>query len=137
MVQGLSNMSRKNNYTGPIRCNRENVTSIQGPVQKHDKTPNRKRYSFNVITQILAIKIIYNITIKDSCALRIIDPAILKLCIVENYEPLYVCDQYVIKFGTRKYIIGFCNKDDVDSWDKYPSETINNTMKVMKDKILI
>ena len=37
----------------------------------------------------------------DLVSPRIIDPDILKLCCEGNYEPLYVCDKYVIVFGTR------------------------------------
>ena len=43
------------------------------------------------------------------------DTAILKPFPEGNYEPLYVYDQYVITFVTRKKIIGFCNTANVDT----------------------
>ena len=33
------------------------------------------------------------------------DPEILTLFTEGNYEPLYVCDKYIIKFETRNKII--------------------------------
>ena len=64
-------------------------------------------------------KIINNLTIKDSCDTRIIDPEILKLLPEGNYEPLYVCDQYAITFVTRKNIIVIYNTAHVDSRDRH------------------
>ena len=63
-----------------------------------------KRDSFNVIPKILYEKIMNNFTIKASSYPRIVDPVILKLCPEGNYEPLTVCNKYVIKFGTGKII---------------------------------
>ena len=65
-----------------------------------------KRDSFNVIRHILAEKIINNITIEAYYYPKILDPAILFIFIEVNYEPIYDCDQDVIKFGNRKRIIG-------------------------------
>ena len=90
-----------------------------------------------MISRILAKKIINNITIKASCVTRITDPVILKLFLEGNREPLYVCYQYVITFGTRKRIIGLCNTAHVGSRYRYPRETINNKKKVMKYKLLL
>ena len=73
---------------------------------KNEKHFHYKIYPFNVIPQILADKIINNLTIRASCSHRIIYHANSKLFPEENYETLYVCDQYVIKFGKRKNIIG-------------------------------
>ena len=54
-----------------------------------------------------------------------------------NYEPLCVCDKYMISFGTRKNIIVLSNTSHVDSRDIYLMETTKNAMKVMKDKLLV
>ena len=62
-----------NTYTRPRRCKRDNVTPIRGPVLKNCKKIHNERYSFNLIPPILAEKIINNLTIKASCAPRIID----------------------------------------------------------------
>ena len=78
------------------------ITPVQGPALKNERNVQYKRYYLNFITQILAKRINNYTTIKDSCATRIIDPAFLKLCTEGNSEPLYVCDKYVIKFGTGK-----------------------------------
>ena len=69
----------RNNYTGTRRGNRETVTPIKGSVMKNKKHFHYKIYSFNVIPQIWADKIIINLTIRASCAPRIIYPAISKL----------------------------------------------------------
>ena len=82
-------------------------------IKKH-----HKRYSSNVITQILADKIINNLTINASCATKRIDTAILNLCTEGNRKPLCVCDQYEITFETRKKMIGLCNTSYLDSRDK-------------------
>ena len=111
---GLEQVSRfwarfigHNTYTGPIRGNRAKFHPIQGSVLKKNKYFHDKRYSFSVIYQIFAEKIINNITIKASCDPRIVDHDILKPFRKVNYETLYVCDQYVITFGTIKVILGF------------------------------
>ena len=79
---------------------------VQGSVMKNKKHFHYKIYSFNVIPQIWADKIIINLTIRASCAPRIIYPAISKLFPEDIFGTLDVCDQYVIKFGKIKNIIG-------------------------------
>ena len=66
-----------------------------------------KRHLLNVVTHILAEKIMNIITIKDSCSPRIIYPTILKLCLEGNCEPVYFGDQYVIEFGTGKIFLDY------------------------------
>ena len=85
----------------------------------------------------MAENIVNNLTIKASCDHRIIDPFILKPFPEDNYEPLYVCDESSIIFGTRNNIILFCNRAYVKSRDRYMIETTNNTMEVMKDNLLV
>ena len=75
---------------------------------------NYKRYSFNVFPSILADGIINNIT-KNFLYYENIGPTILELFREENYKPLHVFDKSIIKFGTRKNVIWFCNKDLVNS----------------------
>ena len=43
-----------------------------------------------------------------------------KLFIEGNYEPLYVCNKYVITFLIKNKVIGFQNIDHVDTRDKFP-----------------
>ena len=43
-----------------------------------------------------------DLTIKTSIYPMIIDTVVLNIFPEGNYEPLYVCDQYVITFGTVK-----------------------------------
>ena len=93
-----------------------NVNPIQGHVLNNDINFHNKIYSFDVITQILANKIIKYITIKASFATRVVDPNILKLCPEEIHEPIFVCDQYVTTFVTRKNI-EFCNTAHVESME--------------------
>ena len=62
-----------NNYTGPRWSKKANITPIQGPVLKNGKIFHHKIDSFNVNTQIMDEKIINNLTIKASCAFKIID----------------------------------------------------------------
>ena len=50
----------------------------------------------------MAEKIINNTEMKASCDPIIIYPNVLKMCPEGNNERLYVCDQYLISFGTRK-----------------------------------
>ena len=109
-----------NTYRFSRRKNRANVTPFLGPTPKKDKNFNYKRDSFNVIPQILDEKIIDNIKIKDSCDPIIIDTAILKPFPEGNHEALWIFDQSVITFGTRKIIIGLLNKAHVESRDIYP-----------------
>ena len=93
------------------------------------KKPIKNIYSFNVITQILTDKIISNTTIKVSYDSRIYHPTILISSPEGNYEPLYVCDQSVIKLEEKK-IIGFCNTSHVD-------RKTENEMKLLKYKLLV
>ena len=55
---------------------RDNVTLTQVPVLKNDINIHKKKDPFNVIPQVLAEKIINNLTIRSSIASRTIDPAI-------------------------------------------------------------
>ena len=96
---------------------------------------NYKGYSFNVIPLILAEGIINYLTIKASIDPIIIDPVILNIFTEGGYEPLYVCDKSVITFGTRKKI--FYNTAHVDSIVIHPIETKNNSITVIKDKLLV
>ena len=66
---------------------------------------NYKRESLNIIPQILAEKVIKNLTIKASCDPRIIDPANIKRFLEQNCNPLYVCNISVITFGTKKRLL--------------------------------
>ena len=81
----------------------------------------------------MAGKIIYDITINMSFYPRIVDPIILKLCPEGNYEPLYVCNQYTITFGTRKRLLGFCNTYLVYCRYRYPIVNKNNAMKFVTE----
>ena len=69
-----------------------NDTPMQGPLLNNDIHSHYKIYLFNVITQILAGKIINNLTIKASSYSIIIYFAIWNLFPEGNNEPLYVCD---------------------------------------------
>ena len=100
------------------------------------KKPIKNIYSFNVITQILTDKIISNTTIKVSYDSRIYHPTILISSPEGNYEPLYVCDQSVIKLEEKK-IIGFCNTSHVDSRDRYQIEITNKATNITRDKLLV
>ena len=64
-----------------------------------------KRYSINVISQILAEIIINNLITNAYCIHKIVYPNILKLCPEGYYMPLYVCYKSVIIFGTRKMLL--------------------------------
>ena len=58
----------------------------------------------------MAEKIINNLKIKAYCAHIIIDPCIIKLCPRVSYEPIYVCDNCVIIFGTGKICLGYATQ---------------------------
>ena len=79
-------------------------------------------------------KKIINIIINSSSNNKIIDPAILNPSPEVNYEPLYICYQYVIKFLIRESIIGLCNTGHMEYRDRYKIQTKNYTIKCMKDK---
>ena len=68
------------------------------------------------------LKNINNITIKASFGIRVIDHAILKFCLEGKYEPLFVCDKFLNKFGTRNFI-ELCHTNRVDSMDRYILDT--------------
>ena len=76
----------------------DNITILQVPILNNDKQIYYKINSFNDINQILADKIINDLTIKSYYSPRIIDPYILKLFPEGNHEPLYVYHNYVITF---------------------------------------
>ena len=93
-----------NTYTGPRRFKIDHVDQTQLLVMKDDINFHYKKDSFNVIPQILSEKTINNLTIKSSCAPKIIDPTIF----FKNHEgycgPLCFCVKNVITFGKRKIL---------------------------------
>ena len=91
-----------NTYTDPTIGIIDNVTPIKGFVLNNDIHFHYKKYSFNIIPKILSYKINNYITTKDDFDTRIVEPSILKLWREGSYKTLFVCDQYVIIFGTRK-----------------------------------
>ena len=95
-----------NTYTYPSRVKRVYFTPIQEHLLKNDINFYYKRDLFYFIPQILAEKIINNITIKDFYASRIIDSDILKNH-GEYYETLCVCGQSMFAFVTRKQLLGY------------------------------
>ena len=90
---------------GNRRVKRDNVTLNQWPVLKNDISIHNKIDLFNVIPQVLAEKIINNLTIMSYIAPRIIDPSNLNIYTEVNYEALYGWSQSVVKFGTKKRIL--------------------------------
>ena len=90
-------------YTGPRRVKLDKVIPIQVTSLKNDKSFHYEINSFNFIPQKMAEKNNNILTIKASFATRIVYPAIFLLS-GGNYEALFVCDQSVITFGTRKII---------------------------------
>ena len=88
-------------YIGNRRGKIDNITPIQAPVLKNDINFHFKRYSSNVIPQILAEKIIDDLTINYSIDARTIYTAIVNIFPEDNYKPIFVLDQYFITFGIR------------------------------------
>ena len=65
---------------------------------------------------------------------KIVDTTILNITPEVKYEPLVVCNQYVITFGTGK--INF-TLQHVDYMERYPLETTGKEMKLMKYNLLV
>ena len=83
-------MYSKYNQKVPRRGKRDNVTLAQVNLLKNDINIHNKINPFNVNPQVLAEKIINNLTIRSSIYPRIIDPVIFNIYTEVNYEPLYV-----------------------------------------------
>ena len=93
------------------------LNPVQVPGVKNDMNLHCNIYSFSILLQILSEKNINYLTINDSFSPRIVDPSIFKRCLEIKYEPLVICDQYMISFVTRKNIIVLCNASCVNSMD--------------------
>ena len=85
----------------------------------------------------MAEKIINYYKIKAFIDPRIIDTIILNIFLKGNYQPLCVCDKSMIKSVKEEKIIVFSNTDHIDSLEIYQLENMENTMKVMKYKLLV
>ena len=96
LVQVFDQYMGHNVHTIHKGIKRDNITTLQGPILNDDKQIHYKINPFNGITQILAEKILNDITIKSYYYPRITDPYILKLFPVGKYEPLYFYHKYVI-----------------------------------------
>ena len=108
---------------------RVDVSLIQLYILNNDINFQYKIDSFYVVPQILAEKIIIDLTIKDYFDPRILGTDILKLFLEGKYELTFVCDKSAIAFGTRKFM-GLCNTFHVESIYIYSIETIKLKLRI-------
>ena len=108
--------------------------TTHGPVHKSNLNYSYSRSHFSWLPRVVSKKLIYSLSLKVSCASKIIDPVINGFSPNELTSHFHIYDHSIFSFGIGWLFLVFSNTSHVDSLDRFIKLVV---YKVKREKCIL